>query len=236
MEPSGDPEISPSAQPPANVPDEGETYTGQVSGGALFKLKCIWLFLLGAILSLIGLYCLLYRPDIGQNSFIIMLMGLFFTAAGSIYGKRKLAGQAGVADYVVDPQQMLQVRPTLPVQQAQPVQPATQTTSYPQAQPDTARPAPGQPAVTPAPAEIRKIFVCPQCGAENEMKDKFCYKCGYNLETVKKKHARPKKQASKKSGKGVAKPASKPAAKIPAQKAVKTAKKKSSRAESKELQ
>lgn len=56
----------------------------------LFVLKSIWLFILGAALAIIGLLCLIYRPDMGSNSFIIMLMGLFFTGAGSIYGKKKL--------------------------------------------------------------------------------------------------------------------------------------------------
>jgi len=56
----------------------------------LFVLKSIWIFILGAVLAVIGLFCLIYRPDMGSNSFIIMLMGLFFTGAGSIYGKRKL--------------------------------------------------------------------------------------------------------------------------------------------------
>lgn len=57
---------------------------------ATFVLKSVWLFILGAVLALIGMYTLLTRPDMGSNPFIIMLMGLFFTGTGSIYGKKKL--------------------------------------------------------------------------------------------------------------------------------------------------
>jgi len=213
MEASGEPgnpanqAVQPQPPQPASGAQAGsEAYAGQPSGGALFKLKCIWLFLLGAILSIIGLYCLLYRPDIGQNSFIIMLMGLFFTAAGSVYGKRKLRGQAAVANYVVDPQQMLQVipQPSPPSQPAAAqVAPGQTGPAQPSGQPAAAAQIPGQPA-EPKAAEIKKIFVCPKCGAENEMEDKFCYKCGNRFVKPKKKAAkkpaRKAKQAKAKAG------------------------------------
>ncbi len=58
--------------------------------GASFAIKSIWLFLLGIVVSVIGLYCFVFRPDMGPNSFTVMLIGLFFTGTGSIYGKKKL--------------------------------------------------------------------------------------------------------------------------------------------------
>jgi ribosomal protein L40E len=168
-------------------------------------IKCIWLFILGVILALVGLYTLLTRPDMGTNPFIIMLMGLFFTAAGSIYGKRKMAGQAAVADYVVDPAQMLQVRPADAIPQPQPKE---QQPQYQPFNPALYQQRPHEPAapaveakptapVEAKPAEIRKIFVCPDCGAENEMEDKFCFKCGNKFVKPKKKVAKAKKPAKK---------------------------------------
>ena len=214
MDTAGNPEN------PANMPGQPQASAppqmyGQSSGGALFKLKCIWLFILGAILSVIGLFCLLYRPDMGQtNPFIIMLMGLFFTAAGSVYGKRKLHGQAAVSDQIVDPQQMLHVGPIVPSE------PQPQFQPQPGAQPPAPREAarlqviPVQPqpvaAVAAPPAEVKiiKIFVCPKCGAENEMGDKFCYKCGT-------KFVKPKKRAAKKPKKPAKATRPKPAATKP---------------------
>jgi ribosomal protein L40E len=59
----------------------------------------------------------------------------------------------------------------------------------------------GQVQVTEAKAaEIRKIFVCPKCGAENEMEDKFCYKCGFRFTKPKKKAEKaPAKKAKPRS-------------------------------------
>lgn len=56
----------------------------------VFVLRSIWLFILGAGLAVLGLITFLTRPDMGYNPFIIMLMGLFFTGVGSIYGKKKM--------------------------------------------------------------------------------------------------------------------------------------------------
>lgn len=180
-----------------------------------FKLKCIWLFLLGAVLAVIGLLCIMYRPDLGANSFIIMLMGLFFTAAGSIYGKRKLRGDIAVAiptgqqpmqaqfmqqlqELGIPMQQFVQ---SMQAQQTQPPQPATSIPPQPQPpqpQPVAKPAAEAKPAAPPAGKEIMKIFVCPSCGAENEMDDKYCYRCGFNLEKVKAK-VRKTKTARKKA-------------------------------------
>ncbi|MFH1236895.1 MAG: zinc-ribbon domain-containing protein [Candidatus Aenigmatarchaeota archaeon] len=202
MEATGEPQNSAGPQPqqPVQAPADQGAYHEHDSGGLLFVIKCIWLFLLGAVLAVVGLFCLIYRPDMGlTNSFIIMLMGLLFTAIGSIYGKRKMAGQTAVADYVVDPAQMLQIRPVdAPPQPMQTLPSYPAYPSYPQ--PVQQRPAetpriqqpvqPAQQAQAEQPSGIRKIFVCPKCGAENEMDDKFCYKCGFKFTKQKKKPAR----------------------------------------------
>ncbi|MCX6817691.1 MAG: zinc ribbon domain-containing protein [Candidatus Aenigmarchaeota archaeon] len=242
MEASGEPQnpAVPQVQPQQAPAGQTGAYPEQASGGVLFVLKCIWLFILGAILAVVGLITLLTRPDMGTNPFIIMLMGLMFTAIGSIYGKRKLAGQAAVADYVVDPAQMLQIRPvdTPPQpQQQQQMQPFPTYPAYPSyPQSVQQRPAetpriqqPAQPSTQLAQAEqpsgIKRIFVCPKCGAENEMDDKFCYKCGFKFTKPKKKPAKKAAKTKTEKEKPILK--SKPAAKPkPAPKKALVAKKK----------
>jgi ribosomal protein L40E len=200
MEATGEPQnpAFPQVQPQQASANQG-AYQEQNSGGLLFVIKCIWLFLLGAVLAVVGLFCLIYRPDMGlTNSFIIMLMGLLFTAIGSIYGKRKMVGQTAVADYVVDPAQMLQIRPVDSPPQPQQTQAFPAYPAYPSyPQPAQQRPAetpkiqqPAQPAQAEQPSGIKRIFVCPKCGAENEMDDKFCYKCGFKFTKPKRKSAR----------------------------------------------
>ncbi len=91
-----------------------------------FFLKSIWLFLLGVVVAIIGLYCLVFRPDMGSNPFTIMLIGLFFTGAGSIYGKRKL--REGESMVSAPPEQ----RPLgYPSQPQQPQQPPQEYPRYP---------------------------------------------------------------------------------------------------------
>lgn len=225
MEASGEPENS---SVPRAQPDAQQGQANQQSGAyqetskATFMLKCIWLFVMGAILALVGLITLLTRPDMGANPFIIMLMGLLFTAIGSIYGKRKLAGQAAVADYVVDPTQMLQIRPAdVPPQPQQayqqPQKPfqrepfdssAFRQKTYEPSASSSPKPAIVQPQYTqpaasiameskPPASGIRKIFICPKCGAENEMDDKFCYRCGFKFTKPKKKADKAKKSDKK---------------------------------------
>jgi ribosomal protein L40E len=231
----------------AEVPVQAAQTQYEPPSSVGFKLKCIWLFLLGAALAIIGLLCTMYRPDMGANSFIIMLMGLFFTAAGSIYGKRKLRGDIAVVPVGQQPmqQQFMQQLQELgvPMQQlaqtmqAQQTQPPQQITSVP-VQPQPLQPAQPQPAakpaaeprsLTPAEGKMLKIFVCPGCGAENEMGDKYCYRCGFNLEQVrlkvrKTKTARRKARAKPRVARPAkAMPAPKPEAKKPAPRPKKTA-------------
>lgn len=226
-----------------------------------FVLKSIWIFILGVVVAIIGLYCLVFRPELGSNSFTIMLIGLFFTGAGSIYGKRKLGeGEPAVS---TPPQQKPWEYPSRP---SQPQQPQEVPESYPGYPPrevparrmetpakpkeppteqfleiaeesmkpeteiqKTLEPAPSEPDVEfgkpeipakpmakPKEARIIKIVVCPNCGTENETKDRFCYNCGKKLKPEKKKVMKPKKIILP------AKLLAKPTIKKPVQPAVKT--------------
>jgi ribosomal protein L40E len=209
-----------------------------------FVLKSIWVFLLGVAVALIGLYCLVYRPDLESNSFIIMLMGLFFTGAGSIYGKSKLKeGESLVSaplqqpwEYPYQPpqpqpQQTPQARepsPAYPSGEATarrmetPAKPgetpseefleiaedSIETETPPPQKPVTSRPSasvppenaaekpdiPARPRVGPSEPMVLKIVVCPNCGAENETRDRFCYNCGNKLKPEKKKKHRKTKE------------------------------------------
>jgi len=184
------------AEPQAVQQPEEQYYT------VAFILKCTWLFLLGMILAIIGLYCLIYRPDMGQISpFIIMLMGLFFTAAGSIYGKRKFRGETA-ALMPAEPQplqaQILQQLKELgiPAQQLVHSLEAQAAPKPQEPQPEPQTPAPvAPPPPPPGEPKILRIFVCPQCGAENQMDDQFCYKCGVKFIKPKKRAGKAKKPA-----------------------------------------
>jgi len=214
------------AEPQAAQQPEEQYYT------VAFILKSVWLFLLGIILAVVGLYCLIYRPDMGANSFIIMLMGLFFTAAGSIYGKRKFRGETAVLT-PVEPQplqaQLLQQLQELGIPAQQLMHSLeTQATPKPQeSQPEPQTPASvAPPPPPPGEPKVLRIFVCPKCGAENQMDDQFCYKCGV-------KFIKPKKRTAKKPAKQTKAKAKKPpeplAAKAPKAK-TKAAKKKARKA------
>ncbi|MEM5871522.1 MAG: zinc ribbon domain-containing protein [Candidatus Aenigmatarchaeota archaeon] len=193
-----------------NAPQEAQTsFQNQsynqpsISKSEIFnKLRCIWLFLFGIVIAIIGLLCVIYRKDMGANSFIVMLIGLFLTGIGSIYGKRKLRGEMTVEPIGERPLQLhflQQLREFgIPIEkilsgaheQQKPSEPISQTPT----QPSLSQPQPvfQQPKTQPKPIEVKekqiiKIFLCPRCGAENEMTDRFCFKCGFNLEKVKKK-------------------------------------------------
>lgn len=240
----------------------------------VFVLKSIWVFLLGAGVALIGLYTLLTRPDMGSNPFIIMLMGLFFTGAGSIYGKKKLRGGYPMVSGPPEREQRGLGYPPflqLPRHREQPPSetPAEPREYYMEARETHVEPtAPSEPRKVPTQAmepmepretpsedfleiaeekigtetvdpsktpefktpvgiatktkggRILKIVVCPNCGAENETKDKFCYSCGFKIKLDKKKK-RKKPVAEKATPK---KPAVKITTKKPISKSPKTTK------------
>jgi hypothetical protein len=236
----------------------------------VFVLKSIWVFLLGVAVSLIGLYTLLTRPDMGSNPFIIMLMGLFFTGAGSIYGKKKLRGgyppgsvppereQRGLGyppffqlprrreqypgeappeprEYYTEAREE-HVEPTAPseprevpmeaIEPREPREPAeTPSEDFLEIAEEkigTETVAPSKTpvgiATKPKGGRILKIVVCPNCGAENETKDKFCYSCGFKIKPDKKK--KRKKPVAKKTA--PKKPAVKITTKKPISKTPKT--------------
>ncbi len=200
MENPQDPSAPPAQAPYPTGPQAAQQPEEQYYTVA-FILKCVWLFLLGILLAVVGLYCLIYRPDMGANSFIIMLMGLFFTAAGSIYGKRKFRGETA-AMIPAEPQplqaQFMQQLQELGIPAQQLVRSLeAQAAPKPQEpQPEPQTPAPvAPPPPPPGEPKIFRIFVCPKCGAENQMDDQFCYKCGTKFIKPKKRAGKAKKPA-----------------------------------------
>jgi len=152
-------------------------------------LKSAWLFIVGVAVALIGIYTLLAVPDVGSGSFIIMLVGLFFTGAGSIYGKRKMRGEYYMTSEEPDTGKKEKPKPISKPAEAgeteeflEEVEQAEEKRTEPP-EIETTKPAFETTQKPPVEEHVKviKVIVCPKCGAENQEMDKFCYNCGKKL-------------------------------------------------------
>jgi ribosomal protein L40E len=158
-----------------------------------YFLRSAWLFIVGVAVAITGVYTLVAVPAVGSASFIIMLVGLFFTGAGSIYGKRRLRGEYYMTSEEPDIRRFGNEKP------AQPIKPATTGTEESEEFLEEAEQAEEQRVEAPKieaskpvletthepPEEehvkVIKVLVCPKCGSENQETDVFCFKCGKKL-------------------------------------------------------
>jgi len=156
-------------------------------------LRSAWLFIVGVAVSIIGVYTLLAMPDIGSASFLIMLVGLFFTGTGSIYGKRKLRGdyymtseEPGLGRFRKEkPKPVTEQAPTETDAGEEFLEEAEQAEEQRVERPEikTAKPVLETREEPPEEEHVKvvKVLVCPKCGTENQETDKFCYNCGKKL-------------------------------------------------------
>lgn len=152
-----------------------------------FFLRSAWLFIVGVIVAVIGVYMLLMVPEIGSNSFIIMLIGLFFTGAGSIYGKRRLRGEYYMAteerDIVKKEKPKPVDRPGEAGESEEFLEEAEQAEEKRTEAPEIETSKPRLEATGEPEEHVRviKVLLCPKCGTENKETDIFCYNCGKKL-------------------------------------------------------
>jgi preprotein translocase subunit Sss1 len=156
-------------------------------------LRSAWLFIVGVVVAIIGVYTLLAMPDIGSVSFLIMLVGLFFTGTGSIYGKRKLRGdyymtseEPGLEKFRKEkPKPVAEQIPAESEQGEEFLEEAEQAEEQRVERPEIETSKPVLETTQKPPEEehvkVIKVIVCPKCGTENQETDKFCYNCGKKL-------------------------------------------------------
>lgn len=160
----------------------------------VYFLRSVWLFIVGVAVAIIGVYALVAMPDIGSGSFIVMLVGLFFTGAGSIYGKRRMRGEYYMTSEEPDIRKFGKEKPKQPTEPAptgteeseefleeaeqaeeQRVEPPEIETSKPVLE-TTQKPPEEEEHV-----KVIRVLVCPKCGSENQETDVYCFKCGKKL-------------------------------------------------------
>lgn len=155
-----------------------------------FFLKSAWLFIVGVAVAVFGVYTLFAFPAMGSGSFVLMLVGLFFTGTGSIYGKRKLRGDYYMMSEEQNLESLKKEKPKATSETAEPeemeefLEEAEQAEEQRVEAPEDETPKPSETAQKPAEEEhikIVKVIICPKCGAENEERDIYCYRCGKKL-------------------------------------------------------
>ncbi|NIO19907.1 MAG: zinc-ribbon domain-containing protein [Candidatus Aenigmarchaeota archaeon] len=155
-----------------------------------YFLRSAWLFIIGVAISLVGVYTLVaMSQSVGSGSFVIMLVGLFFTGTGSIYGKRKMRGEYYMATEERDIVKKQKPKPT-PFREPERaegteefLEEAEQAEEQRVERPEISKPAfeTTQKPTVEEHVKVIKVLVCPKCGAENQEMDKFCYNCGKKL-------------------------------------------------------
>jgi len=153
-------------------------------------LRSAWLFIVGVAVSIIGVYALLAVPALGSGSFLIMLVGLFFTGTGSIYGKKKLRGEYYMGTEEPEarkekPRPVAGPEPEVPGENEEFLEEAEQAEEQRVERPEIETEKPVLETTHKPPEDehvkVIKVLVCPKCGMENQETDKFCYNCGKKL-------------------------------------------------------
>ena len=149
----------------------------------LYFLRSAWLFVIGVVVAITGIFSLLLLPDAGPVSFLAMLVGLFFTGTGSIYGKRKWRGEYEMGSEK-DLKKLAKEKPEPEMGETEKfLEEAEQAEEQRVELSEGMQPAEVQTS-TPKTAEkvkVVKVLICPKCGAENQETDTYCFNCGKKL-------------------------------------------------------
>ncbi len=172
-------------------------------------MQVVWLYVIGLIIIFVGIYTLMTSP--GPTSFIIMLVGLGIAAMGAAHGRRmRMMGQLDIEQIMkekgfqpeetekpnTDDFEKEGEKPPGEAQQRAAAMAEMGTKIRGLMQSFKRRPA-DEPMsqeeilqleiddikdgkIVPTEADIIE-FVCPKCGAENEERNYFCFKCGNRL-------------------------------------------------------
>lgn len=188
-------------------------------------IEIVWMNLIGIGFVSIGLYMIMFLASASAiynpMGFILMVMGLFFSAIGGFYGKKKLL-EAGMAQEPVAAvsRQVEQIKQNV-VSQLKPMEAAGQAKPQPVVEQPRIQPMLQQPVVQEPqtmepeqPAQLTggiiKVMVCPDCNTENSPQNMYCSNCGKRLraaplpnksvkapqhkKAVKRKQSKPKQQ------------------------------------------
>ncbi len=171
-------------------------------------MQVVWLYLIGLLIIFVGIFTLISSP--GPSSFVIMLVGLTVAALGAAHGRRmRMMGQFDIEQIMREkglveepekpkpedfPQQ--EGAGEVPEGRSQAAAVAMSTRLRELMMSFKKRP-PQEPLsqeeivqlemsdikegkIVPTEADIIE-FVCPMCGAANEERNYFCFKCGNRL-------------------------------------------------------
>jgi ribosomal protein L40E len=172
-------------------------------------MQVIWLYVIGLLIIFVGIFTLVSNP--GPASFIIMLVGLGVAAMGAAHGRRmRMMGQLDIEQIMrekgfrtdkdekpkpEDFRQEDEEKEGAPPEEEQPAEAAPgrfralmeafrrRPSEEPLTQEEIMQLEMGdikEGHIVPTEADIIE-FVCPRCGAANEERNYFCFKCGNRL-------------------------------------------------------
>lgn len=161
-------------------------------------LLVIWMYIIGVIIVLIGLYTLFTSP--GPSTFLIMILGLGIACIGTIRGKRLMA--SGVLKNI----------PKTPVKKTKSKK--IEESIIEEVPEEFLRETEGIIASETELEEeekprIVKVLICPKCSTENNEENIYCYKCGKKLKIGAKVKKHEKKDIIAGGGPPIVRPGDK---------------------------
>jgi len=152
--------------------------------------KYAWLFVIGVVIVILGIYFLIGRPPgipqdlIVPRSFMIMIVGLMVTGVGAVYGRNRIRELSGYQPVVPIAEQKIEgPKPEVRLasqENPEPVQASTQPVLQPIEREVPPRVSQQNASSPPKRGgkRIIKVIICPHCGSENDEKNRFCFECG----------------------------------------------------------
>ena len=173
--------------------------------------KILEMYIIGIFVVIIGIVILALAPQLTAMSFVIMLIGLALSVIGAAQGRKRMLERSyqgsdlleNVTGYIpeehVEETEAKQETKSLKESLAQKISKISQKVSKPQEQitPQQTQQNVFQGQSQPETQQVKviKIMVCPKCGAENQLMNKYCYNCGNRLKPEEpKKHTKKRKK------------------------------------------